>query len=262
MTVPVTTREFVAKNFAHDSENRIHANDVAVQYGFRGGLVPGVTSFAYVIEAIVGEFGMVWSDAGRLNMRLLQPIYEDETVRASSDAGGIVSLVGGNGSECVEGRASTSPVVFVGDSLAVREIPLSEERPVADATSLAKGVTLGTLHHTASKEDMRTYLQSVNIDAAPWEAANVWHPGSLLLDANAVLSRNVVMGPWIHVGSDMSLFASIALGSVIETRSVVRDRYDRKGHEIVELDVTVHANNALVAHIHHTAIYKPRINRV
>lgn len=262
MTVALTTRKFVAKNFAHESENRIHSNDVAVQYGFRGGLVPGVTSFAYVIEAIVGEFGISWSDAGRLNMRLLQPIYEDETVRASSDAGGIVSLVGENGSECVEGRASTSPVVFVGDALGVGSVPSQSERPVADAISLAKGTTLGSLHHLASAEDMCTYLQSVNIDSGPWEAANVWHPGVLLLDANAVLSRNVLMGPWIHVGSDISLFARVALGSAIETRSVVRDRYERKGHEIVELDVTIHANNALVAHIQHTAIYKPRVNRV
>lgn len=250
---------FVARNFAHNSENRIHADDVALQYGFRGGLVPGVTSFAYVIEAVVNEFGFAWCDAGRLNMRLLQPVYEGETVTASCDSGGIVGLFGDSGDECVEGRASGTPVVFVAELLEHADVPPT--RPVADASSLAPGTSLGTLHHPASPDHMRAYLESVNIDADPWETAELWHPGVMLLDANDALSRNVLMGPWIHVGSDISLFSSVKLGAVIETRSVVRDRYDRKGHEIVELDVSVHADNTLAAHIHHTAIYKPRVNR-
>ena len=32
-----------AHNAATESENRIHADDVAQQYGFKGGLVPRVT---------------------------------------------------------------------------------------------------------------------------------------------------------------------------------------------------------------------------
>lgn len=255
----MVTRSFEAKNFARDSENRIHADDVALQYGFRGGLVPGVTSFAYVMEAIVVEFGLKWCDSGRLNMRLLQPVYEHERVVASCDAGGIVQLVGPDAKPTVEGRASATPVVFVGDVLARADIPST--RPIADATSLAVGNTLGTLVHDASAKHMRTYLESVGIAPDPWEDAAIWHPGVLLLDANEALVRNVLMGPWIHVGSDISLFARVPLGSSIETRAVVRGCYNRKGHEIVELDVTVHADAGLVAHIHHTAIYKPRINR-
>ena len=34
-----------AHNPATGSENRIHADDVARRYGFRGGLVPGVTVY-------------------------------------------------------------------------------------------------------------------------------------------------------------------------------------------------------------------------
>jgi hypothetical protein len=251
---------FLAKNFAQQSENRIHSDEVASQYGFRGGLVPGVTSFAYVIEAVVAEFGLSWCDSGRLNMRLLQPVYEADVVTASCDAGGIVSLVDPSGAECVEGRASTTPVIYVGDVLGTGDVP--HTRPAADAESLAPGIKLGTLRHKAAANHMCAYLESVNVNPDPWVVAKVWHPGVLLLDANDALSRNVLMGPWIHVGSDLSLFASVPLETPIETRSVVRNRYDRKGHEIVELDVTVHGQDlALVAHIHHTAIYKPRVNR-
>lgn len=254
-----TMSVFVAKNFAHNSENRIHSDDVAVQYGFRGGLVPGVTSFAYVIEAVIETFGIGWCDSGRLNMRLLQPIYEGDTVTATCDAGGIVSLIDGSGSECIEGRASTTPVPFVGEALEIGIVPAT--RPVADASSLQPGTVLGTLSYSASLDDMRAYLTSVNIETRPWEDAKLWHPGVLLLAANQALSVNVLMGPWIHVSSDMSLFAPVRLEAAVEARAVVRDRYDRKGHEIVELDMTIHADNELVAHVHHTAIYRPRINR-
>lgn len=255
----MATLAFVAANFAQNSENRIHADDVAQRYGFRGGLVPGVTSFAYVIDAVVAEFGRPWCDSGRLNMRLLQPLYEHDVVTASCDAGGTVRLIDAEGSDCVEGRASTVPVVYVGELIPEAEVPSS--RPPADGDSLAPGTVLGTLRHVAAADHMRAYLESVNIDPEPWEKGELWHPGVLLLDANDVLSRNVLMGPWIHVGSDLSLFASVPLDTPVETRAVVRDRYDRKGHEIVELDVTVHAQSTLVAHIHHTAIYKPRVRR-
>ena len=40
----------IAFNQATDSENRIHSDEVARQYGFRGGLVPGVTVFAYLVH--------------------------------------------------------------------------------------------------------------------------------------------------------------------------------------------------------------------
>ena len=250
---------FVAKNFAQNSENQIHSNDVAVQYGFRGGLVPGVTSFAYVIEAVIDTFGLSWCDSGRLNMRLLQPIYEDDTVTASCTEAGIVSLLDSTGNECVEGRASTTPVPFVGDALPTAVAP--RPRPPADASVLAPGTPLTTLDYTASPEDMCAYLESVNIETGLWEDAKLWHPGVLLLAANEALATSVRMGPWIHVGSDISLFAPVRLGSAIEARSAVRNRYDRKGHEIVEFDMTIHTDSELAAHVHHTAIYKPRVNR-
>ena len=37
-----STYTITARNPAAESENRIHADDVARRYGFRGGLVPGV----------------------------------------------------------------------------------------------------------------------------------------------------------------------------------------------------------------------------
>ena len=49
MAVP-RSYEGVAWNPVPDSENRIHSDEGARQYGFRGGLVPGVTVSAYLIH--------------------------------------------------------------------------------------------------------------------------------------------------------------------------------------------------------------------
>ena len=51
-----------AHNNAADSANKIHDDRVASQYGFRGGLVPGVTVYAYmtyplVQQSVLRDFG-------------------------------------------------------------------------------------------------------------------------------------------------------------------------------------------------------------
>ena len=44
--------------------------------------------------------------------------------------------------------------------------------------------------------------------------ATVAHPGWLLRFANSILSRNVVLGPWIHVSSDVSLLGVLGDGEL------------------------------------------------
>jgi len=46
-----------AHNAATESENKIHHDDVAQRHGFRGGLVPGVTVYAYMTHPVVALFG-------------------------------------------------------------------------------------------------------------------------------------------------------------------------------------------------------------
>ena len=43
----------IARNTASESSNLIHSDEVARRYGFRGGLVPGVTDYAYLTRPVV-----------------------------------------------------------------------------------------------------------------------------------------------------------------------------------------------------------------
>src|SRR5207237_6278116 len=69
-----------AENTAADSENKIHDDRVAAKYGFRGGLVPGVTVYGYMATAAIEHFGEKWLERGAMDVRFSAPVYEGEEV--------------------------------------------------------------------------------------------------------------------------------------------------------------------------------------
>ena len=73
-----------ARNNAADSENRIHADDVARQHGFRGGLVPGVTVYAYMGAPVVAVLGPDWSQHGTMSARFVKPVYDGDELTVSA----------------------------------------------------------------------------------------------------------------------------------------------------------------------------------
>ena len=81
--------EVSARNTSADSENKIHDDAVAARFGFSGGLVPGVTIFAYLTVPIVARFPE-WLDRGAMRVRFIQPFYEGDpvVVRAQASSGG------------------------------------------------------------------------------------------------------------------------------------------------------------------------------
>ncbi len=62
-----------AHNGARDSENRIHDDAVARQFGFAAGLVPGVEVYAYMAHLPVARWGRTWLERGCATCRFAQP---------------------------------------------------------------------------------------------------------------------------------------------------------------------------------------------
>ncbi|HLY20562.1 MAG TPA: hypothetical protein VKR61_25215, partial [Bryobacteraceae bacterium] len=87
----------------------------------------------------------------------------------------------------------------------------------------------------------------------------VLHPAALLSLSNHVLLENVKLGPWIHVSSELRHFSLARDGDELAVRGRVAQRFERKGHQFVELDILVTAGDGrVVQHVLHTAIYEPR----
>ena len=80
-----------AVNTAKESENKIHDDQVARRFGFKGGLVPGVEVYAYMTHLPVARWGREWLEGGTAECRLLKPVYDGDmvTVTASETADGL-----------------------------------------------------------------------------------------------------------------------------------------------------------------------------
>ena len=74
-----------ALNTAPDSENQIHSDDLAKRYGFKGGLVPGVTVSAYLLHPVIESAGMDWLEKGYANCKITSPLYDGENFEVISE---------------------------------------------------------------------------------------------------------------------------------------------------------------------------------
>jgi acyl dehydratase len=247
-----------AFNTATDSTNKIHDDDVAQQYGFRGGLVPGVDVYAYLTHLPVREWGRAWLEQGTMSARFVTPVYDGHvvTVTGGWDGDELELAVTDAGVVCASGRAGRRPHPPERDAPPAAVLPA--DAPPAGPDTLRPGTVLGTVTDVFHASEHGGYLADVRETLPLYAADGIAHPGWVLRFANAALARNVVMGPWIHVSSDLALLGVVTDGETVEARSIVLDERERKGHRFVTLDVAISADGRPVQRVTHTAIHTPR----
>jgi hypothetical protein len=239
-----------AVNTASDSENRIHDDSAAAEYGFRGGLVPGVTVYGYMAAAVIEHFGAAWLDRGAMDVRFQQPVYNGDQVE-------VLIHPEMNGRVRVEAGDSAIATAWIGDGISPRRDKWDErsiERRAASIEKLAPGTVLGTL---VERLDLGASKMSAPLDPSIGGRA---HPAVLLALANRILVSNYELGPWIHVASEVRKFRAARDGEELRVFGKVEDRYERKGHEFVVLDVWI-AGGDPIEQVRHTAIWRPRVTR-
>ena len=245
-----------AVNTAKDSENRIHDDATAAAYGFRGGLVPGVTVYGYMIPPVIDHFGVAWLERGAMSVRFREPVYEGEVVDidAHADEAGQLelSLAGGRALAIASMNRDTTPPDI--EEYPESVPPPEDQRPAASSETLACGRVLGTLVKRINLAETRV-TEPLPSAIGPTRLA---HPAVLLALANEILMRNVVLGPWMHAGSELTNFMASQDGDTLTVRGRVAEQYERKGHKFVVLDVVVASGQRAVQRVRHTAIWQPR----
>ena len=241
MSRPLPLYRVRAVNTAPDSENKMHDDGVAAQYGFRGGLVPGITVYGYMTVPIV-EHAPEWLEHGSMQVRFREPVYDGDPVivraEAADDGSIAVTAEREDGKICATASANIAPAAAP-EPVPIPEHPLPLERPTPSIDTIIPGTTLGTVID--------------QLDAA--------EPGRLLRFSNEILMRNFKLDPWIHAASEVTNWSAPKLGDEIAARGRIVDRFDRKGHEFVVVDVMLIANGGrLVQTVRHTAIYRVRIS--
>src|SRR5258705_940825 len=188
----VLTYRVRARNTSADSENKIHDDATAASFGFRGGLVPGVTVYGYMTVPIVEQFGLDWVERGSIQVKFHQPLYDGDEVivraQAETSADPInIAITAGR----EDGIACATALATVNDRSAwlgeprledYPEAPLApiEARPVPSHELLIPGTVLGTLTETMSLPD-KTVLENLDERLQIYTGSDVVaHPFTLL----------------------------------------------------------------------------------
>jgi hypothetical protein len=258
---PYTVKAF---NTAKQSQNKIHDDQVAQRFGFKGGLVPGVEVYAYMTHLPVALWGRAWLERGTACCRLSKPVYDGDAVAVSAtrSADGLDLQLKAHGEICATGRAllplgtQTVPAAF-GTAPVPSDPP--PERPPAEPATLPVGHWFAIHPFRVGSEEAQQYLDDVGETLPLYGEEGLVHPGTLLHVGNWALRHNVELGPWMHVGSRIQHFTAAHIGDELSAKALVTENYEHKGHLFVVLDVLVYANSTIpIARIAHTAIYRPR----
>ena len=249
-----------AFNTATESENKIHDDGVAARFGFTGGLVPGVDVFAYMAHAPIHVWGMDWLTRGGMQGRFGKPVYDgDETlVTAEADGDRLALTASARDTLCATGTAWKLDNAPEPASIGTAELPDYAARPKASMASLKPGQILGTMHETYTQADGAQHLADIRETSPLFEAGVICNPGWLVRRANYILAANVKLGPWIHVESRIRNHALLRDGEPAETRALVVENVESKGHLIVTLDFEIVSNARRIMSGRHWAIYEPR----
>jgi hypothetical protein len=237
----------IAFNQVPHSQNQIHGDEMAKAYGFKGGLVPGVTVSAYLIHPAAVAFGRDYADKGFAHVRVNSPLYDESSfnVQVEKQSGGGYSavLTPDGGSPCATAEVSIPadlPALPVrrGDELGDKEaglIPATRE----NMESLRQAGCKAFLYRWEASHDMSTYLKDSSLMAPIFSEQGLANPSFVLGVSNWVLANNAYMNPWVHMETRSQNFAAIPSGTKIVGEMVITDLFDKKGHEFVDATINL-----------------------
>jgi acyl dehydratase len=257
---PLGPYEVEAFNTSRDSDNQIHDDQVARRFGFAGGLVPGVDVYGYMTHLPVARWGRAWLEHGTAECRFLKPVYDGAPVivRATETAAGLDLRAESRGVVCAVGHAAlppNQPPVPAPFTAA----PPPALRPMADEATLTVGTRLAIRPMCVGDDEALRYLCDLRENLSLYRTERLVHPALVAGLGNWALKDNVVLGPWIHVGSRITHFSAAGLGDELTVQALVTANYEKRGHRFVDLDVVVYADRTRpVARLAHLSIYRLR----
>ena len=261
-----------ALNTAPDSENQIHSDELAKEYGFKGGLVPGVTVSAYLLHPVIELLGKSWLERGYANCKITAPLYDGETFEVSSEdfkEGQINTFLKNQEGKIIANaeskllKDSIPKPIYRGDPI-VQE---NYKAPVASFTVWEKLKKEGckafkfywggdkTLIYLSNEKKLPKLLQPNEVGYA-----NLCF---LLGCSNWILAGNAFMNPWVHLQTKSQNYRPVPMDTTLISEMSVKDFYEKKGHEFIEVDVNLFENKSLQCcmSINLLAIFKLRSNK-
>jgi hypothetical protein len=250
----------VARNTARESANAIHTEQ-AREYGFRGGIVPGVTLFGYAVRAVADEWGQQWLSSGELAMRFRRPVYDGDhlqVVPIGVATGPVIELaiVSGEGEHCAVGearRGTAGPPDLADYPAGI----VPDELPVAEPGILGCLGPLAEWPLDTSTEAVAEYETSTGLAGA--------YPGLVPPPLISSVSARILTlqyrfpGPRIHVRLHTRLFGVRPVGTPLRARGRLVGTREHNGNHYSRLDLLVADDqDVAVMHIDTESIFSLR----
>jgi hypothetical protein len=252
-------------NASTQSENRMHSDDVARQFGFKGGLVPGVAVFAHMTQPLVARYGEAWLARGTAVVRFDKPAYEGELLSIHMSDGAdrthVLTCLNEAGDELA--RMSAALPATAGKPDARGEIPPAPPQPerlLVTWDLMQIGQPFPVLAWSPTREENLQWCNDCRDELPLYREGDtpLLHPGFILRQANHVLRTRFILPAWIHAASRITFFEPLRVGSAYEVRAIPEEKWNKKGHEFVRLQVAIRCEERTVAEVSHTAIFRPR----
>lgn len=248
----------VARNDSESTENKIHSDDVAQQYGFSGALVAGVTVIGHMMHVPVAAWGERTFSGTKANVKLLKPAYDnDRLIVSGSVTGGAMQV------ECHNDQGT----LLAPMSLEAWRGDLDPIAPTGKRPSTARDeIATSNLHvgrqvpSFVTRPDLDTHLELCealgDTNALYFDGATPCiHPLWTFREANAAFTRTWTMPVWIHVGSEVTWIHPIRVGDEVTIDMTPLTQWARKGHEFTTLGITFSVGDKVCIDVRHTAIY-------
>ncbi len=265
-----------AYNQVPNSKNEIHGDKVAKDFGFKGGLVPGVTVSAYLMHPAAVTYGMEFLERGFAHVRVNSPLYDEQAFDVqverrfqtpNQEQGGQgyrAVLVPNGAAPCATAEVSITettiePPVRRGDESGDKNaalVPATRE----NMETLQKSGCKAFSYRWNADHEMSTYLRERSQMAAPYSLDEYANPSFILGVSNWVLAANAYMNPWVHMETRSQNYAPIPQGTMVVGEMEIQGLFEKKGHEFVDALVNVFdvESNRCYSRIELRAIYKLR----
>ncbi len=262
MTPQSLEYQLVARNDQPNSPNPIHRDDYARSLGYPGGLVAGVTLYAYACDAAVRLMGGDWLEHGFGEIRFHKPVFDSEelTVTATPIEGGDwrVRL----GCDGLRAEAIIGPYRETISDSGLKRGGGPEPQLLTKDVSL-KGELLRTPdERSMEREGLERFIADSGLEGTPLahelRSRGLISPNLIAGAPFYVLGRTHPYAVVIHTSSTTEWAGPARLGETLYSWGKVEDAFEKRGRfYVTQRVVTVDSAGNKVARMLHTGTYEP-----
>ena len=246
-----------ARNFSAETENRIHSDEIAAQFGFEGALVPGAAIFGHMTRPLLDALGPDWLTSWQADVRFLKPAYHGDALTIHHEEQGSEHSVRCQARGVLLAELTTAPSASDEPPSAVDPGLPMDQRPEIHWDNVEVGKPFPAWTWMPDAIANAEAAAQVEDDLSCYRDG-VIHPHAILSTANRAFTRRYHLPAWIHVGSTLRFSRLLRLGDAIGVRTVPQRKWLNKGHEFVDLSIAYVVDGMVATEIRHVAIFRIR----